>query len=83
MQKSYLKIMRSQNMEKYGFRKHWWIYSKEPIRSGPTPDLLDFSRALPIWVMIGLLWVLRARNYSVQIDNNRDDRVERLTFFLI
>ena len=58
-------------------------FSRKKQLGGPTPDLLDFSRALPIWVMIGLLWVLRARNYSVQIDNNRDDRVERLTFFLI
>ena len=58
-------------------------FSRKNQSGGPTLDLLDFSRALPIWVMIGLLWVLRARNYSVQIDNNRDDRVERLTFFLI
>lgn len=80
MQKSYLKIMRSQNMEKYGSTDE---FTRKNQSGGPTPDLLDFSRALPMWVVIGLLWVLRARNYSVQIDNNSDDRVERLTFFLI
>ena len=54
MQKSYLKLCG---------HKIWKImalgstneFSRKNQSGGPTPDLLDFSRALPIWVIIGLL----------------------------
>ena len=82
MQKSYLKLCGHKIWKNMALGSTDEFIRKNQSEADLHQTCL-ISRALYRFELWLVYFKCYARNHSVQIDNNSDDRVERLTFFLI